>query len=63
MKIGDMVRIKGDPPRLSYGIGIILRVKKEPTPGYNARIMEVLFTSGRTYTITEPLLEVINEGG
>ena len=62
MKIGDMVRVKGDP-RPNYGLGIILSVKREPMPAFHSRILEVFFTGERTYTIAESLLEVINERG
>ncbi len=59
MKIGDLVKVKGDS-RSNYGLGFILRVKKEPTSAYSARIMEVFFNTGVTHTITESLLEAIS---
>ncbi len=57
MKPGDLVRVRGDS-RSDYGLGIILRVKKECSPVYESRILEVFIQEG-TYTISESMLEVI----
>ena len=58
MKIGDLVKVKGDS-RIGCGLGIVLNVKKDAKFPLNSRILEVFFDNGKTYTITEPLLEAI----
>ncbi len=57
-KPGDLVKVKGDS-RSNYGLGIVLRVKKERSPVYESRILEVFIQEG-TYTISESMLEVIS---
>jgi hypothetical protein len=59
MKIGDLVKVKGDS-RSDYGLGIVLRVKKECSRAYESRILEVFIQEG-TYTLAERMLEVIRE--
>jgi len=57
VKPGDLVRVKGNGGS-DYGLGIVLRVKKERSPVYESRILEVFIQEG-TYTLAERMLEVI----